>query len=127
MAKQEKKSLGRLELKVMQVVWEKGEASVREVLRALNKNADYAYTSIMTTMRNLEKKGVLALREQDRAYIYRPLVSRREIERHLLGNFLENVFQGSHEQLVNSLVDYEEVSLSELMEMVKKMDKKKEE
>ena len=127
MAKQDKRALGRLELKVMQVVWEKGETSVREVLRELNKDNDYAYTTIMTTMKNLEQKGILAYREQDRAFVYRALVSRREIERHLLGNFLQNVFQGSHEQLVNSLVDYEKVSVEELLKMVKQMDKRKEE
>ncbi|HVN07805.1 MAG TPA: BlaI/MecI/CopY family transcriptional regulator [Patescibacteria group bacterium] len=82
--------LGRLESEVMGIVWTRGEGRVQEVLAALNR--PLAYTTVMTTLDRLFKKGLLSRTKQDRAYLYSPRMSREEWERrrasHLVGGFL---------------------------------------
>ena len=122
MAKKDKRLLGKLELMIMQVVWEFGEATVRQVRNAIAEKRDLAYSTVMTMMRKLERKGVLTHRVEDRTYVYRPLVSRGDVERSMLRDLLQNVFGGSHQQLVNALVEYENLPKEELIRMVQQLD-----
>jgi predicted transcriptional regulator len=73
--------LGPLETEVMGVVWEQGEATVREVHETLRRLRPVAYTTVMTTMGRLAEKGLLRRMEDQPAYRYSPLVSRAEYER----------------------------------------------
>lgn len=122
MAKKDKRLLGRLELMIMRVVWQHSEATVRQVRDAIAEKRDLAYSTVMTMMRKLEGKGVLAHRVEDRTYIYRPLVSQSEVESSMLRDLLQNVFGGSHQQLVNALVDHENLSREQLIEMAQQID-----
>ena len=122
MAKRDKRILGKLELMIMHVVWERGEATVRQVRNAIASRRDLAYSTVMTMMGKMEKKGVLTHRVEERTYIYRPLVSRDEVEGSMLRDLLENVFGGSHQQLVNALVEHENLSQEELIRMAQQMD-----
>ena len=121
MAKKDKRLLGKLELMIMQVVWECGEATVRRVRNEIARKRDLAYSTIMTMMRKLEQKGVLAHRVEDRTYIYRPLVSRGDVERSMLRDLLQSVFEGSHQQLVNALVEHEHLPKEELIRMAQEV------
>jgi predicted transcriptional regulator len=85
--------LHELEAEVMKVVWEQGEASVREVMRALNAAApkERAYTTYMTIMARLDAKGLLARRREGKTDFYRPTYSRHEYADVRAGAELESV------------------------------------
>jgi len=80
--------LGTLEREVMELVWRAGEVSVGEVQRALGESR--AYTTVMTTLDRLHKKGLLARRKSGRAFLYQAQLTREEMERSLA----EEVFEG---------------------------------
>src|SRR6202162_6310324 len=79
-------ALGRLELDVMQILWERGSGNVRDVVQGLERQL--AYTTVMTTLDRLFKKGLLDRRKADRAFVYSPQLSRAEWERRRAGNLV---------------------------------------
>jgi predicted transcriptional regulator len=96
--------LGRLEAAVMDVVWDRGECSVREVAARLAR--PLAYTTVMTTLDRLYKKGLLARRRQERAFLYAPRFSRREWEQKRAGEVFAGLLAGrSTDVLISCLVD----------------------
>jgi predicted transcriptional regulator len=99
-------ALGPLEYSVMQVVWQIGSCSVRDVVQHLDR--DLAYTTVMTTMDRLYKKGLLDRTKCDRAFLYSAHVSKDSWERRrtddLLAGFLAGT-QPSREMLLSCLVD----------------------
>lgn len=116
--------LGKLELQIMNEVWERGRASVQDVVTALSGGSRKpAYSTILTMMRKLEAKGYLAHEAEGRTFIYRPVLEKREARRSLLGMMVERLFNGSAAQLVNSLVEEGQVSEKELAEIRKILGK----
>lgn len=99
-------SLGTLETRVMNVVWTRGESSVHDVCDAIDR--PLAYTTVMTTLERLFKKGLLNRSKAGRAFLYSPVMNRDEWERRRAGGlvaaFLEDR-NGSRELLVSSLLD----------------------
>jgi predicted transcriptional regulator len=98
--------LGPLEIEVMQVLWAAGARSVRDVVEHLDRKL--AYTTVMTTLDRLFKKGLLDRQKSERAFLYTARVSHQEWERQRAGNFvagLLSVSQPSRELLLSSLVD----------------------
>ena len=104
--------LHRLELEVMKVVWRLGKATVNDVRDALTQAL--AYTSVATTLSHLEKKGFLTHDVDGRTYVYRPLIQENEVSQSMLRDLLERLFDGSVEQLVNTLLETREISPEEL-------------
>ena len=99
-------ALGPLELSVMHVVWQTGACNVREVVQQLDR--ELAYTTVMTTMDRLYKKGLLDRTKCDRAFIYSQRISKDEWERQRTGNLLAGFLTGtqpSRELLLSCLVD----------------------
>lgn len=125
MARQFKGEPGRLELEVMHIVWQKDETSVREVLKEINKDRDLAYTTIMTTMKNLEQKGYLTHREEERVFIYRALVKKEEIESSMLNNLVNTVFKGSFTRLVNQLIKNDSLSTDQVKDLLASIEHEK--
>jgi BlaI family penicillinase repressor len=111
--------LGRLELQIMSVVWDKGSATVHDVKKALARGRKPAYSTILTMMRKLEAKGYLEHQVSDRTYVYRATISRQTARRSLLGDLLERVFEGSPSLLISSLVEQNRVTEEELREIRK--------
>ena len=109
--------LGRLGLQIMNVVWDKGTATVYDVKEAISRGRKPAYTTILTMMRKLEGKGYLEHEVDERTYVYRATISRQEARQSLLGDLLERVFEGSPSLLVNSLVEQNKVTDEELREI----------
>jgi BlaI family transcriptional regulator, penicillinase repressor len=109
--------LGRLELQIMNAVWERGQASVHEVKDALGSGRTPAYSTVLTMMRKLEAKGYLAHETRGRMFVYRPVLEKREARRSLLGALVDRLFGGSPAQLVNSLVEDGHISGKELVEI----------
>jgi len=111
--------LGKLEMQIMNVVWEKGQATVREVKDALSQGKKPAYSTILTMMRKLEAKGYLEHHVDYRTYVYRPAISRRTVRHGILGDLLDRLFEGSPSLLLNSLIEQNRVSEKELMDIQK--------
>ncbi|MBN1507636.1 MAG: BlaI/MecI/CopY family transcriptional regulator [Sedimentisphaerales bacterium] len=117
--------LGRLELQIMSVVWDKGAATVHDVKEALSRGRKPAYSTILTMMRKLEAKGYLEHDVADRTYVYRATISRQAARHSLLGDLLERVFEGSPSLLVGSLVEQNHVTEDELREIRKLIAERK--
>jgi BlaI family penicillinase repressor len=111
--------LGRLEMQIMNVVWEKGKATVHDVKDALGKGRKPAYSTILTMMRKIEAKGYLEHDVDNRTYVYRPTISQNLARRSILGDILDRLFEGSPTLLLNSLVEQNQVSKEELDQLVK--------
>jgi BlaI family penicillinase repressor len=111
--------LGRMEMQIMNVVWEKGKATVHDVKDALGKGRKPAYSTILTMMRKIEAKGYLEHDVDNRTYVYRPTISQNVARRSILGDILERLFEGSPTLLLNSLVEQKQVSKEEHDQLVK--------
>ena len=99
-------ALGHLETHLMELVWRQGESSVHDVMRVLER--PLAYTTVMTTLDRLYKKGLLDRRKEERAFFYSPRFSRAEWERRrageLVAGFLANP-SATGELLVSCFVE----------------------
>jgi predicted transcriptional regulator len=100
----------------MEVLWQKGEATVAEVTAALPP-PPLAYNSVLTTMRILERKGYVAHDEAGRAFLYRPLVEREEAAGHAVGHLLSKFFDNSAGSLALRLIENERPSKDELLRL----------
>jgi BlaI family penicillinase repressor len=99
--------LTRQELQIMKVVWEHGAATVKQVFEAISQQKTTAYTTILTIMGILEEKGVLVHSRAGRAYVYRPLLSRRQATRNQIQDILVRFFDGSPEKLIKNVLENE--------------------
>lgn len=97
----------------MEVLWQKGEATVADVTASLPP-PPIAYNSVLTTMRILERKGYVNHDEAGRAYVYRPLLAREEAAGHAVGNVLSKFFDNSAGTLALRLIESERPSEAEL-------------
>lgn len=117
--------LGPLEMQVMNVAWSVGRCSVRDVVERLNSRL--AYTTVMTTLDRLFKKGLLEREKSERAFLYSPALSSQDWERRRAGDFVAGFLAGpepSRDLLLSSLVDavgqHDAVLLDELEEKIRK-------
>jgi len=117
--------LGRLELKIMNVVWSKGKATVHEVKDELSQGRKPAYSTILTMMRKLEAKGYLKHEVAERTYVYEPVISRKTVRQGLLGDLVDRLFEGSSSLLVSSLVEQDRITERELNEIKKLIENRR--
>ena len=99
-------ALGHLEANVLEILWSRGESSVHDVIGRLDR--PLAYTTVMTTLDRLYKKGVLERRKCERAFLYSPRLSREEWQQKKAGDFMAAFLAGpgpSGELLISSLVE----------------------
>jgi predicted transcriptional regulator len=113
MARKRSKVLTEAELRLMEVLWERGRATVAEVTAALPP-PPIAYNSVLTTMRILEQKGYVAHEESGRAFVYRPLVAREAAAQNAVGHVLSRFFDNSAGALALRLIETERPSADEL-------------
>ena len=107
-----------LELKILSVLWDDGELTVREVLEKIPDDRKRAYTTVLSTMQVMkEKKGLLDRREDGAAHVYFPLVQRDEVMKPVIGQMLSTVVGGKPSALLQCLLDDEEVDGDELTEI----------
>ncbi|MDQ0859874.1 BlaI/MecI/CopY family transcriptional regulator [Bacillus sp. V2I10] len=101
------KILGPLELEVMKVIWSRKEGTVQHVLIELNKQNSYAYTTIMTIMNRLDKKGILTRSKLGKGYEYKPCYSPNEL-----------IQQNSSEQVEHLLHHYGDIAITQFVDAV---------
>src|SRR4030095_10703120 len=98
------------ELAIMDIVWERREATVRDVHDALSRRRKVAYTTVMTLMNILASKGHLTRRRGERAYVYPPPRPRHQAVARLVSDFVDRVFSGSAQPLLLHLVKHEKLT-----------------
>ena len=108
MARRRSPALTEGELRIMNVLWVRGRATVGEVVDALEKANRPAYNTVLTMLRILERKGFAAHEQAGRAYIYLPLIGREAARRRALSLLLNGFFEGSPELLVLNLLGRDE-------------------
>ncbi len=113
------KTLTGQELEIMKVVWEREQATVRDVYEVLLKRRKVAYTTVMTMMKILEQKGFLRKSQEDRAYLYRPAQPKRQVIGVMVRDFINRVFNGSAEPLLVHLVEEHHLSPKDLEEIAR--------
>ena len=108
------------ELEALKVLWERGQASVREIVDAMNAqakksgDAEVAYTTVLSLLQVMEQKGLVDHRCDGKAYIYVPLVEQKSTFRRLAGSFLEKVFDGAVAEYVVHALESKRISDAEL-------------
>ncbi|HEY6250066.1 MAG TPA: BlaI/MecI/CopY family transcriptional regulator [Candidatus Angelobacter sp.] len=107
-------TLTEAELRLMNILWQKGPATVHQLLEVLPKNPALAYNSVLTTIRILEKKGYVKHIKDGRAHIYMPLVGKKEATRFEVRNLVSRFFKNSHELLVLNLLEDQSIDAEEL-------------
>jgi len=89
-----------LELEAMNALWRLGEATVRDVSRELNRRRPLAYTTVLTLLDRLARKGVAGRRKHGRAHIYHPLITREAAQQLAVDRLASELFEGSRERLL---------------------------
>ncbi len=102
------KQMGDLEADIMGVVWEKGKATVQEVLDALAPHRMLAYTTVMTVMSRLAEKGMLTREKEGRAFVYSPTVPQERTARTLLQSLVRRLYDGATGKAIAQLLETEE-------------------
>ena len=115
MPKPKNENLTPLELEIMNVLWDAGAANVQAVQDKLER--PLAYTTVQTMLNILHRKGKVKRTLKDRAYFYRPAVSRTQVARQTVGDLVERLFGGSAESLVMSLVETRQITAEKLAEL----------
>jgi BlaI family transcriptional regulator, penicillinase repressor len=110
-------TLTEAELRLMEVLWEKGPATVHAILEELPPKPALAYNSVLTTIRILEKKGYVQHAKEGRAHVYMPLVRRDEATRVEIRNLVGKFFKNSHELLLLNLLEDKSIDAEELARM----------
>src|SRR5580658_487876 len=102
------------ELRLMEVLWNKGSATVSNVLDGLKTKPALAYSTVITTLRILETKGYVSHKKEGRAFTYQPLIGRHEARQSAIAHLLHRLFEGSPELLMTSLFEERKISAAEL-------------
>lgn len=105
------------ELEILQVLWSKGTASVREVHEELSRTKEAGYTTTLKLMQIMHEKGLVKRDDSIKTHIYQPAVSREKTQKHLLGKMINTVFGGSTTQLVMQALGNHKASPDELEEI----------
>ena len=110
-------TLTEAELRLMKILWRRGDSAVNDLVAAMPDGESLAYNSVLTTIRILEQKGYVEHRQEGRAFVYSPCVAEEEASRsevrHLMGRFFGN----SRERLLLSLLGDDEISPQELQRL----------
>jgi predicted transcriptional regulator len=107
-------TLTEAELRLMKILWRRGESAVNDLVLAMPEDEPLAYNSVLTTIRILEQKGYVEHRQEGRAFVYWPVVLEHEASRSEVSHVLSRFFGNSREQLLLTLLGDGEISREEL-------------
>jgi predicted transcriptional regulator len=114
LSRQARPGLTDAELRLIEVLWEKGAGTVSDVVEALPKSVPLAYSTVLTTLRILENKGYLTHRQEGRAYIYRPVIGRDQARQSAVSHLVRRFFDGSRDELMLRLLEDKGIDAREL-------------
>ncbi len=122
MARRRSPTLTDAELRLMDILWEKGASTVSDVVEALPRRLSLAYSTVLTTLRILERKGYVTHEKHGRAFVYHPVVGRKEASRKEVRHLLSRFFDNSPELLVLNVLENEEIDSAELKRLKKMVE-----
>ncbi len=114
--------LSHQEEEAMQAVWKVGEGSIKLFLENM-PSPGTPYTTLASTIKNLEKKGYLTSRMVGNAYLYKPLIPEDEYKKKFMSGFVRDYFDNSYKELVNFFVEEKKLSARELKEIIELIEK----
>ena len=110
------------ELEILQVLWQKGKATVRDVHEQLVVNRDIGYTTTLKLMQIMHEKGLVQRDDSSRTHIYKAVTNKENTQKFLLNKFIGNLFGGSSSQLVLQALGSQTVSHDELNQIQSLID-----
>ena len=125
MARSKSLTLTEAELRIMNVLWEKGSGTVHDVLQALPPKPPLAYNSVLTIIRILESKGYVQHLKDKRAHVYMPKIGRKDATRFEVSHLVSRFFGNSHEQLLLNILEERSIDSEELSRVRELLDRSK--
>jgi len=119
-------TLTEAELRIMDVLWQKGAGTVQQVLDWLPEKPALAYNTVLTTVRILEKKGYVGHAKDGRAHVYEPRVERKEATRSEIRHLVSRFFRNSHDALVLNILEDNEIEGEEVVRLRKMLERSQE-
>jgi BlaI family transcriptional regulator, penicillinase repressor len=117
--------LGRMQFRIMQVLWDRGRANAREITEALNATEEVAHSTVQTLLRQLEAKGAVTHQAEDRTFVFTPLLREDKVKRTAARDLLDRVFGGNVGSLVAHLLKQERLTRDELDELHRLIDQRR--
>lgn len=114
--------LGRMQFRIMQVLWDRGRANAREITEALNESEVVAHSTVQTLLRQLEAKGAVGHDAEDRTFVFFPRLKEDKVKRTAAREVLDRIFGGDVGNLVAHLLKGEQLSRDELDELHRLID-----
>jgi len=121
-ARKKSSNLTDAELRLMEVLWEKGSGTVSDVVAGLPQNVPLHYSTVLTTLRILEGKGHVRHTKDGRAFVYRPVIERDQARAHAVTHLLRRFFEGSPELLMLNLIEGKKIDAAELKRLRKRIE-----
>lgn len=115
------------ELEILSVLWEREQATVREVFEILNEQKPTAYTTVLKLMQIMTEKGLVEADKSGKAHVFRPIEPQTETQKNLVTDLIEKAFRGSALKLVQHVLEAKPASAEELKEirkMIREAEKK---
>ncbi len=112
------------EEEAMQAVWQSGGGFIKDFLELLNEPKP-PYTTLASTVKNLERKGFLAAEKMGNSFRYTPAIKEEEYKKRFMSNFVSDYFENSYKNLVAFFADEKKISASELKEIINLIEKRK--
>src|SRR5437016_11234178 len=109
------------EEETMQAIWRTGEGNITSFMEHLDESLPY--TTVASTIKNLEKKAYLSSRLVGHAYLYKPIVSEANYKNKFMGKVVREYFDNSYKDLVNFFVEQKKLSAKELKEIIRAIEK----
>lgn len=126
MPRKQSPTLTEAELRIMDVLWQKGPGTVQNVLEWLPSKPALAYNTVLTTIRILERKGYVAHAKDGRAHVYETLIARDEATRWEIRHLVSRFFRNSHDALVLNILEDEEITGEEVARLRKMLERSQE-
>jgi predicted transcriptional regulator len=111
------------ELAIMQILWDEAPLAVGEILERFPRDPKPAYTSLLTAVQAMEKKGLLGHEKNGKAYLYRPLLKKANYKKSALRRLLGSVFDNNAYDLAVNLIKDEKLGKAEIQELKKLLEK----
>src|SRR3954452_9782830 len=117
--------LGRMQFRIMQVLWDRGRANAREITDALNADEPVAHSTVQTLLRQLEAKGAVGHEAEGRTFVFVPKLKEERVKRSATRDLLERVFGGDVGGLDAHRLKWEWLSKAQLHELQRKIDERR--
>lgn len=124
----ERHQLTELQIAILRLLWDRGEATVADIWETLHAERGLAQTTVATMLTRLQRRGVLARRIAERQYLYRPLVTEEDVQQSMVGDLTERLFGGDVAALVSHLLTAQDMSpgdLARVRELIDSVDRPK--